>query len=71
LCLERWGEVPRQEFLDAADGMVRDLGQHGAEIEFRIEAIQFCRSDEAVNGGVMFAATTSVIAKFVTSAPRL
>ena len=31
--------------------MVGDLGQDGAEIESGVEAIQFCRSDQAVHGG--------------------
>jgi hypothetical protein len=30
--------------------MVRDLCQHGAEIEFRVEAVEFGRSNEAVYG---------------------
>ncbi len=51
LGLERQCEVPGQELVDPADGVVRDPGEHGAEIEFRIEAIQFCRSDKAVHGG--------------------
>ena len=43
--LERLGlyglcEIPGKEFIDAADWMVGDLGQHGAEIELRIVAIQ-------------------------------
>jgi len=44
LGLYRQGEVPGQQFLDTADGMVGDLGEHGAEIELRIEAVQLCRS---------------------------
>ena len=54
LGLYRQGEVPGQEFLDTADGMVGDLGEHGAEIELRIEAVQLCRSDQAVHGGGPF-----------------
>jgi hypothetical protein len=33
-------DVPGQEFLDAADGMVCDLGQDGAVVELRIKAIK-------------------------------
>jgi len=51
LSLYGLGEVPGQEFFDAADGMVSDLGQHGAEIVLRIEAVQLGRSDQAVHGG--------------------
>ena len=40
--LERCGEVPGQQFLDAADGVIGDLGQDGAEIEFRVESVEFC-----------------------------
>jgi hypothetical protein len=37
--LKRGSEVPGQEFLYAADGMVGDLGQRGAEIELWVEAV--------------------------------
>ena len=33
LGLYRQGEVPGQQFLDTADGMVGDLGEHGAEMK--------------------------------------
>ena len=45
--LKRGSEVPGQEFLDAADGVVGDLGQDGAEVEFRVKSIQFGRSCRA------------------------
>jgi len=51
LGLQRWDEVPGQEFLDAADGMVGDLRQHGAEVELRIETVELGRADEAVERG--------------------
>ena len=38
----RCSEVPWQELLYATDGMVCDLGQDSAEIEFRVEAVEFC-----------------------------
>jgi len=47
LSLEGVGEVPEQQFLYSADGVVSDLGRHGAEIEFRVESIQFCSSSFA------------------------
>jgi hypothetical protein len=34
---------------DAADGVVGDLAQDSAEVEFRVESVQFCRPDEAVD----------------------
>ena len=38
--LECVGQVPGQQFGDAADGVVGDLGQHRAQVEFRIEAVE-------------------------------
>jgi len=35
--------------------MVGDLGQHSAEVEFGVEAVQLGRPDQAVYGGVTFA----------------
>jgi hypothetical protein len=40
--LKRCGEILRQEFVYAADGMVGDLGQDGAEVELRVKTVQFC-----------------------------
>jgi hypothetical protein len=34
--------------------MVCDLGQHIAQVEFRIEAVQLGRSNQAVHGGGPF-----------------
>jgi hypothetical protein len=62
LGLEKGGEVPKQEFLDAADGMVRDPGQHGAEIEFRIEAVELGRPNDAVHvSGTLAAAPPKTV----------
>ena len=55
LSLEGQGKIPGQEFLDAADRMIGDLGQHRAEIELRVKAVQFCRSNQAVHRGGTFA----------------
>jgi hypothetical protein len=38
--LKRAGQVSGQQLDDAADGVVSDLGQHRAQIEFRIEAVE-------------------------------
>lgn len=54
--LKRGGEVPGQELLYAADGVVDDLGQDSAEVELRTESVQFGRSDEAVDGSGTLAA---------------
>ena len=62
--LQRGREVPGQELLYAADWVVGNLGQHGAEVEFRVEAVQFCRSDEAIDGGGPLAAATRVTMVF-------
>jgi hypothetical protein len=37
--LERCSHIPGQQILDLADGMIGDLRQHGAQIEFRIESL--------------------------------
>jgi hypothetical protein len=49
-------EVPGQRILYLADGMVCDLGQHGSEVEFRIESVELGRTDQGVHGGSAFAA---------------
>jgi hypothetical protein len=41
MSLEGRCQVPGQEFVDADDWMVRDLGQDGAEAELLVEAFQF------------------------------
>ena len=46
--LECGSDVPGQQFLDAIDRMVGDRRQDRAQVECRIEAIQFGGSDEAV-----------------------
>ena len=44
-------DVPRQEFLDPVNGMVRDAGQHHTEISFRVETVQFRRTDQTIDDG--------------------
>jgi hypothetical protein len=39
------GESPRQQFLDAIDGMVGDTRQNVVQIGFGIKAIQLRRAD--------------------------
>ena len=38
--LEGRDEIPGEQFVDAVDGVVSDLRQDRAEIEFRIESVQ-------------------------------
>ena len=42
--------VPGQEFLNAIDGMIGDIGQHVAQIGLRINAVQPGAADERVHG---------------------
>src|ERR1700683_2033397 len=67
LGLEGRIDVPGQELVDAADGMVWDLRQDGAEIEFRVEAVQLRRSDQAVQGGGAFATAVRACKQVVLS----
>ena len=43
--LRAGGDVPRQQLLDASDGMVGDAGQDLAQVGFRIQAIEFGGAD--------------------------
>ncbi len=38
-------EIPRQQFVDAVDGMVGDAGQHFMQIGFGIETVELRRTD--------------------------
>ena len=38
--MEGRGQVPGQKILDAADGVIGDPCQHGAEIKLRVEAVE-------------------------------
>jgi hypothetical protein len=42
--LVRNGQVPGQQITDVVDGVIGDLTEHGAQIEFRIEAVELGRS---------------------------
>lgn len=39
-----------------ADRVISDLRQHGAEVEFRVESVEFGRSDQAIHRCGSFAA---------------
>ena len=51
LCREFWqdnGEIPRQQLLDAVDGMIGDADQYLAQISFGIDAVEFRRTDQVM-----------------------
>ena len=48
--------LPREEFLDAVDGMVGEAGEHVAQVALRIETVEFRGADQAVEGGGALAA---------------
>jgi len=41
-------KFPREQVGDAVDGVCGNLGEHGAEVQFRIEAVELGGADEAV-----------------------
>ena len=43
--LERGSQTPGQQILYRADGMVCDLGEHSAQVEFRIKSIELGRAN--------------------------
>ena len=50
------GEVPRQQLLDAVDGMIGDAFEHVAQIEFWIKAIQLGCAQESIDRSRAFSA---------------
>jgi hypothetical protein len=48
--------VPEQQIADAVDVVIGDLPEHSAQTEFRIEAVEFGRADQRVDGGGALAA---------------
>ena len=54
--LERESKIPGEKILYLVDGMVGDLRQHRAEVEFGIESVKLGRTDQGVHGGSAFAA---------------
>lgn len=49
-------DVPRQEFADLVDGMIGDAFEDVAKVSFRIELIELCGAEQAVDIGGAFAA---------------
>jgi hypothetical protein len=50
-------EVPGQEFFDAVDGVIGDAGEDIRQIGFRIDTVEFRRSNQAVHSGGAVAAS--------------
>ena len=48
--------LPREQFLDAVDGMLGEAGEHLAEVLSGIEAVEFRAADQAIEDGGAFAA---------------
>jgi hypothetical protein len=69
--LEDVGQAPGQQLGDAADRVVGDLGQHRAQEEFRIEAGEFGRADQRLNGGGPLAARIGAGEEIVFSAMQI
>ncbi|BEU25690.1 hypothetical protein PBP221_58300 [Paraburkholderia sp. 22B1P] len=44
------GDGPRCEFVDAVNRVVGDAREHVAQIGLRIDAVEFCGANEAVDG---------------------
>ncbi len=43
--------IPRQQFVDAGDDVISDVGQDVFQIGARVDAIEFARSNQAVHRG--------------------
>ncbi|MBB5058850.1 hypothetical protein HDF16_003573 [Granulicella aggregans] len=48
------GYVPRQQFVDLADGMAGDAIKDVVKIEFRVEPVELRRDERGVNDGGSF-----------------
>ena len=48
-------DVPRQQLVDAVDGMVRDAPEHITQVCLRVEPVQLGCFHEAINGRGAFA----------------
>jgi hypothetical protein len=45
---KRGSQVPRQELLDAVDGVIGNALQHGAKVEFWVETVQLGRTEQTI-----------------------
>ena len=62
------GDVPGEQFIDAVDRVIRNACEHVPQVTFRIKSIQFCRSDQTVNGCSPFASGIRTRKKKILSA---
>jgi hypothetical protein len=53
---ELTSNAPRREFVDASDGMFCNTCQHEAQIGFRIDVVEFCGADQAIDRSGTFTA---------------
>jgi hypothetical protein len=60
-------EIPRQQFFDAVDRMLRDARQNVPQITLRIDSIQLRRSDQATPTII---ATTFAAIRFIILDPN-
>jgi hypothetical protein len=47
------GDVPRQQLLDASDGMIGDAAEDVAEIRLGIQTVEFSRSDQTIEDSIV------------------
>lgn len=66
-CPHPVGNDPRCEFVDAIDCVVSDASKHETQIPFRIDAVEFCGANEAINCGSTFAAGVGSSKQIVAS----
>jgi len=62
------GDVPRQQFADAPDGVVGDAREHVAQAALRIQTVQFRRADQAVDCGGALATRIRACEKVILAA---
>jgi hypothetical protein len=62
MCWQDGGEVPRQEFEDAVNGMIGDAFENVAKVEFRVEAVELGCTEQGINRSSTFSASI-VLAK--------
>ena len=48
-------DVPGQKLFDTVDGMIRNSGEDIRQVRLRSDSVEFCRSDQTVDGSGAFA----------------
>ena len=64
------GDVPGQEFCDAVDRMVRDVGEDVSEVVLRVDRVELGRSEQRVDRGSSFSSGVRACEKIVFAAER-